>query len=61
MKRKLGDVWKDQFVSYAPWRVQAPRGIASFRTKKRALVFSAMWKGTITAKAASEMVMGGLV
>jgi hypothetical protein len=35
-KHEVGDVWKDDFNYKKPWKVQFPKGIAGFRTKKQA-------------------------
>jgi hypothetical protein len=32
----VGNVWKDEFNYKEPWKVQFPKGILGFRTKKQA-------------------------
>lgn len=42
MKREIGEVWKVKEGSKTIWKVQFPKGIMSFNTKKDAL----LWKKT---------------
>ena len=37
MKRKLGEIWKVKEGSKTIWKVQFPKGIMSFNTKKLAI------------------------
>lgn len=36
MKRQLNEVWKEMEGSKVVWKVQCPKGILTFRTKKLA-------------------------
>lgn len=36
MKRRLNEIWKVQEGSKILWKVQAPKGILTFKTKKEA-------------------------
>lgn len=36
MERRLHEIWKAQEGSKVVWKVQAPKGILTFRTKKMA-------------------------
>ena len=37
MKRNLHEIWKEQEGSKTVWKVQAPKGILTFKTKKLAM------------------------
>lgn len=40
MKRNLGEIWKVKEGSKTIWKVQFPKGIISYTTKKEALKWS---------------------
>lgn len=45
MKRNLGEIWKVKEGSKIFWKVQFPKGIISFYTKKEAIKWSETFYG----------------
>lgn len=44
VKRVYGDIWKDETLPVScRWKLQFPKGILSFRTKKQATRFRDEW------------------
>ena len=39
MKRQIHEIWKVQEGSKTLWKVQAPKGILTFKTKKQATLW----------------------
>lgn len=59
MKHELFSVWKDGFATKTPWSVQFPKGILSFKTKKKATAVANEAKriaGLSTPDAAAEFI-----
>lgn len=52
---RLGEVFKDEWYSKLPWRVQMPKGCLPCRTKREALRISEAITQTIQALRAREL------
>ena len=41
--RKIGEIWKDEWISKEPWRLRLEKNIVPFKRKKDAVVFYEKW------------------